>query len=269
MHRVCPLCGTDNKKWAASSYSKGEWLIKECLECSFVYLENPPYYEELEENFAWEKTYAKEAARRREKNPLLYWISSKAKRLKGKYLKRNKLLYLLRTLGVRGKVLEVGCGGGQFLKDLEEGCVPFGIEVSKNLARQANDAASRRGGMVHNTNSLDGLGRFKDATIDCVIMSSYLEHEVHPREVLAEARRVMKPGALLVVKVPNYGSINRRIRGRDWCGFRYPDHVNYFTPAQLAKTLSGAGYMIERFGFADRLPISDNMWLVASSRKDK
>lgn len=263
-HRACPLCGTDNKKRKPSVYSKGEWILKECQACSFVYLENPPVYEELEENFAWEKTYAKEAELRRERNPLLYRISSKGKELKGKYLKRNKLRDLLGKLSVTGKVLEVGCGGGQFLKGLGEGCVPFGIEISRHLAKKAHEAAAARGGEVYNTNSLDGLARFKDATFECVIMSSYLEHEVHPNEVLKEARRVLKPGGPLVIKVPNYGSLNRRLRGKNWCGFRYPDHVNYFTPSSLKEVLAKTGFSVARFGITDRLPTSDNMWLVAS-----
>ena len=37
------------------------------------------------------------------------------------------------------------------------------------------------------------------------------------------------PGGVAIVKVPNYGSLNRMVMGGNWCGFRIPDHVNYFT----------------------------------------
>jgi len=262
-HRPCPLCGADNRNRPASRYSKGEWLIKECPACSFVYLENPPPYSDLEENFAWEKTYAREVDYRRKRSPLLYWISSKNKKFKGKYLKRNKLRDLLKSFNVRGKVLEVGCGCGQFLKDLEDGCVPFGIEISKQLAKTATEAVSKRGGTVINASSLEGLARFDDGSFDCVIMSAYLEHEIQPKEVLKESQRVLRPKGRLIIKVPNFNSINRRIRDRNWCGFRYPDHVNYFTPKSLKEVLKGAGFSIEKFGLQDRLPTSDNMWLVA------
>ncbi|MCC6502971.1 MAG: class I SAM-dependent methyltransferase [Deltaproteobacteria bacterium] len=264
LHRVCPLCGTDNKVRPGSKYSKGEWKIKECKNCSFVYLENPPPYAELEENFAWEKTFAEETAFRRKRNPLLYWISTKNKEFKGKYLKRNKLRDLLKTLSIRGSVLEVGCAGGHILKSLGEGCVPFGIEISRQLARAAVKEIAGRGGEIINASSLDGLARFEEGRFDCVIMSAFLEHEVHPKEVLKEARRVLKPGGRLIIKVPNFGCLNRRVTGKNWCGFRYPDHVNYFTPSSLSAVLKGAGFSIEKFSFFDRLPTSDNMWLVAS-----
>lgn len=264
LHRKCPSCGADNRSRPESRYSKGEWLIKICPGCSFVYLENPPSYSELEENFAWEKTFAKETDYRRKRNPLLYWISTKNKEFKGKYLNRNKLRDLLKTLGVHdGNVLEVGCAGGHILKSLGEGCVPFGIEISRQLSKTAQEALAGRGGTVINASSLEGLARLEEGAFDCVIMSAYLEHEIHPKEVLKEARRVLKTGGRLIIKVPNFASINRVIRDRNWCGFRYPDHVNYFTPSSLKEFLKGAGFSIKKFNFLDRIPTSDNMWLVA------
>lgn len=52
------------------------------------------------------------------------------------------------------------------------------------------------------------------------------------------------------------------VRGKEWCGFRLPDHVNYFTPDSLVQMCQQVGFHIAKFSFADRLPTSDNMWLV-------
>jgi hypothetical protein len=93
-------------------------------------------------------------------------------------------------------------------------------------------------------------------------MTSYLEHEPNPRAVLEAGARVMKPGARLIVKVPNYASWNRAVRGARWCGLRFPDHVNYFTPGLLVRLLRESGFGIVRFDWRDRLPTSDSMWLV-------
>jgi hypothetical protein len=51
--------------------------------------------------------------------------------------------------------------------------------------------------------------------------------------------------------------------GQKWCGFRYPDHVNYWTPKTLNKIIKETGFEIVRFNFGDRFPTSDNMWLIA------
>jgi hypothetical protein len=71
----------------------------------------------------------------------------------------------------------------------------------------------------------------------------------------------LSPGGVALVKVPNYGSINRWVMGRRWCGFRFPDHLNYFTPARLRTMAEECGYRVE-FGLAGRLPTSDNMHAV-------
>jgi len=71
----------------------------------------------------------------------------------------------------------------------------------------------------------------------------------------------MKNGGVCVIKVPNYASWNRIVRGKKWCGFRYPEHVNYFTPDSLGKMADASGLRAVQT-FMDVLPISDNMWAV-------
>ena len=67
----------------------------------------------------------------------------------------------------------------------------------------------------------------------------------------------------MIVKVPNYASFNRRIRGRRWCGYRFPEHVNYFTPDTLTAMLEQCGFAIERCNLSDRFPLNDNLWVIA------
>jgi hypothetical protein len=66
----------------------------------------------------------------------------------------------------------------------------------------------------------------------------------------------------VVVKVPNFASVNRRLRGNRWCGFRFPDHVNYFTPATLARLAHEAGYVVDPGRRADRPLLGDNLYAV-------
>ena len=49
--------------------------------------------------------------------------------------------------------------------------------------------------------------------------------------------------------------------GRRWCGFRYPDHLNYFSPNTLRAMANKAGFETS-FGLTGCLPTSDNMWAV-------
>jgi hypothetical protein len=71
----------------------------------------------------------------------------------------------------------------------------------------------------------------------------------------------LRPNGVAVIKVPNYVSWNRYLRGPKWCGFRFPDHVNYFTPATLRQMAEDIGYRVI-IRWQDRLPTDDNVWAV-------
>ncbi|MEX2581308.1 MAG: class I SAM-dependent methyltransferase [Verrucomicrobiales bacterium] len=272
-HRVCPLCGADNRARTASRWSRGEWTVKVCGDCGFPYLENAPSCERLKDEFAWEKTSEEVTAARRAAAPARAAASRQVKKLKRRLLKRRKVLDLLVGSVVdaelSGHVVDVGCGTGSGVRKVaaelrERGLeiTPVGIEISAELAVAAQEKCRQLEGRCLHADALSGLENLAENSTAGVIMSSYLEHEVRPREVLAAALRVMKPAACCVVKVPNYDSINRRVAGTDWCGFRYPDHVNYFTPSSLRKMAEDCGFEIARQTLFDRFPTSDNMYAV-------
>jgi len=224
-----------------------------------IYLENPPPAEALEDDLAWEKSYAAEAEARRKREPVLAALSALGKQLRRR---RNKFLKLAGEYFHPGRILDVGCGSGHLLAQLPPDYIPFGVEVSRALAAYAHEQFARRGGRVIQASALEGMARFEPGSFDGVAMISYLEHELHPKEALAAALRLMKPGARLILKTPNAGSWNRAVRKERWCGFRWPDHVNYFIPEVLVNAVQKAGFGIVRFGPADWLPTSDNMWMV-------
>ena len=141
--------------------------------------------------------------------------------------------------------------------------IPNGIEISHELSQVAAQGFGPRGGRVLQADALTGLLQLLRSEYKGGIMTSFLEHDRRARETLIVKMRVMSPGARLIVKVPNYASWNRVIRGAEWCGFRFPDHVNYFTPTTLSRMITDAGFGILRFSQTDHLPTSDTMWLIA------
>lgn len=54
---------------------------------------------------------------------------------------------------------------------------------------------------------------------------------------------------------------------RKWCGFRYPDHVNYFTRASLAKLAAIAGFNMHVPWYLG-LPTDDNIMAILTPRAE-
>lgn len=218
-------------------YTRSPWPVAACDGCGFVYLSEVPDYDDLSVNLAWEKQHAEEKERRKKTNRLARFDALTRFRLKfGKVIDRNR-----HTKGVSatGRVLEIGCGGAT---RIPEGPTPYGIEISEGLAGKARPIFEARGGTVYHEPATTGIERFSENFFDSIIMRSYLEHEAQPRLVLERAFKRLKPGGRILLRSPNYNSVNRRIMGAEWCGFRFPDHVNYFTPRSLRALAESVGY---------------------------
>lgn len=259
-------------------FAPAPWQLRQCVDTGIIFLANPPLYAELDEEYAYEVTFEKESKARQAAEPVRYAASAWLKRFRSRVLKRNKTLDILvgqvaRSPSQRINVLDIGCGWGSLLdtlfralpEPLRTRCVPHGVEISAQLSRISDEKLRALGGRCIHAPSPEGLAQFTEGYFDVIVMASYLEHEVNPLPVLQQCRDRLKPGGSIIIKVPNFNCINRVARGARWCGFRWPDHVNYFTPATLVAIAHQAGLRVSRMTLLDRNPLSDNMYAVLST----
>ena len=258
--RACPHCGRSNHDGPVNAYSLEPWRIRDCSGCGFVYIDQAPDYGALSHELAWERTSVIEEARRAEIRPIS-WKLSKLTRWRLALLPRKQVADLIKRHAKPGNVIDLGCGAGGLLDPLPDDYIPYGVEISQELASQAKVIFAARGGAAIHGPALEGLNLFPDGFFSAASLRSYLEHESQPAQVLLALNRVLAKDGIAVVKVPNYGSINRLVTGRKWCGFRFPDHLNYFTPASLQAMAKACGFKTD-FGLTGKLPTSDNMWAI-------
>ena len=234
--RACPLCNKDAAT-PLPQYSRDEWRIVECTNCTMVYLQNPVDYVALEEDYAWEKTYAQLD---KERNRRKSWIKRAARqmRLLNYRMQGDPNNRFLKLLGP-GNILDIGCG------DVERWCppfVPYGIEISKAMQKTADAQMRKLGGECVLGAGAEAIWDFPKDKFDSIMMRSYLEHEVQVAKILEGSMHCLKPGGKIYVRVPNFNAVNRYISGPKWPGFRYPDHVNYFTVKTLKAVAAKAGF---------------------------
>ena len=68
-----------------------------------------------------------------------------------------------------------------------------------------------------------------------------LEHMPDPVDALSRARELLAPGGRVVIGVPNFGALDRRLFGASWDGLELPRHLYHFTRASLRNVLTTAG----------------------------
>jgi 2-polyprenyl-3-methyl-5-hydroxy-6-metoxy-1,4-benzoquinol methylase len=148
--------------------------------------------------------------------------------------------FLVDGLPPGARVLDVGCGRGVTLAELARlGYEAHGFEISADAALGA-DARAR----VRIAPSLEQAD-YPDAHFDGVLVWHVLEHVRDPRRTLETVRRVAKPGARIVVAVPNFSSPQARWAGAGWFHLDLPRHLHHFPLAALRRLLEDTGFAVE------------------------
>jgi len=258
--RPCPLCGGLEREVRAR---RDGWEIVECDRCEMVFLGAELAYDKQAKDHDWFEEHTKELAQRREKQPVMLFLSRWTRWLRPEPTAR--LLAQTLRWARQGKLVDFGCGDGRFLGLASAHFDAIGIELSP----QGAEAARQRTlpGKIFEGPVTDVAERELAAgAFDVVTQFGYIEHEWHPLAGLRIAHRLLKPGGVTILKTPNYASWNRHIRGMNWCGYHVPAHCNYFTPETLGRMLREVGFEPLPRPIADRLPTSDSLWMAARKR---
>lgn len=140
-----------------------------------------------------------------------------------------------------GRLLEIGCASGAFLHEMAgHGWNVQGIEFSENAAKRA----TKLGYSVH-TGQLETAPP-PDEPFDLIVGWMVLEHLHDPVGGLRKLREWVKPGAMLVLSVPNAGALEFRIFKDKWYALQLPTHLWHFTPSTLERTLNLAGWKLKK-----------------------
>lgn len=175
---------------------------------------------------------------------------SKGKVIAGESLARSAE----QILGVKGRLLEIGCGRGELLRGAANvGWDVRGIEMTETFARIAETQFAVP---VENApaETADALREHWDV----VVLAAVLEHVYDPMALLARVHGGLRPGGIVFIDVPNecslysrIGNLYLRLTGKDWAVNLSPTfppfHVVGFCPASLKWALVRTGLSPVRF----------------------
>jgi len=168
---------------------------------------------------------------------------TRLKRLDRAFGLRMRTLAVHRAAGnTPGRLLDVGCATGVFLDGMRRrGWQVQGVEPSTYAVRYARE----RFGLDVFEGLLEAAA-LPTASFDAITMWDVLEHVHEPRPVLSELARLLRPGGILVLSLPNPDSLEARLLDEFWLGWDLPRHLNLFRPALLREHLARHGMPVER-----------------------
>jgi 2-polyprenyl-3-methyl-5-hydroxy-6-metoxy-1,4-benzoquinol methylase len=257
----CKCCNSENLNFLYEGNDRlhnvqGEFSLFTCLDCGVVSVR--PLLSSGEINQYYPENY------------ISYPVPIGKEKLTIKRLDRQFGVFkrrkkIERYTGKRhGKILDVGCATGVFLKEMQNhGWEAYGVEPSVYAAGVAVDQLGLDvfKGYLNET-------KFKEHFFDVITLWDVFEHLPDPVETLQIIKRILKQDGKLVITMPNTDSWERKIFKQYWAGWDVPRHCHIFSPTAIKMLLTTQGLHIERLisftGMLGAIRISLDFWLQAS-----
>lgn len=231
MNNKCPWCGSDKAQinlWLRDEFlTKEDFHICECLNCGLLYTMPRPSKDKIGAYYKSEEYYSHQENTKG-------FIPKVYERVKKTNLKHK---YKLATNGLNvGKLLDIGCGVGDFLHTAEmHGWKCTGVEPSEDAKAIAQ---KRMQGEIFSSEELENM---PDGCFDLITMWHVLEHVDDLKWQVEQLRRLVKPDGRIVIALPNYKSYDGQYYKELWAAYDVPRHLNHFNKTTLAKIFKTSG----------------------------
>jgi glycosyltransferase involved in cell wall biosynthesis len=146
-----------------------------------------------------------------------------------------------------GRVLDLGCADGSIDERLRDrGHEVIGVDL------EAHDGVKERVDLFLVADLDAGLPVELTGEFDVVVAADVLEHVRRPERILDQVHKILAPGGVFVVSIPNFGHWYPRTRvalGRfdyDRRGILDHDHVRFFTRRSFENLIRGHGWKVRR-----------------------
>ena len=239
-HGTCNLCGADNHDVLFEKSQRLAHRVVRCRHCGLMYANPQECVDCLRMGGeGWAATFEPDGADR------AYF-----QKVNAQLADYARALNVLREFCPRqGRLLEIGCGPGLLLAHARtRGWDVVGLEPDP---RFANFARAHYGFEL--IEALLPQARVPDCTFDAALLLHVIEHMPDPLADLRQARRLLKPGGMLVVETPRFDSLMFKLLGkRERSLNNWPGHIYFFTVPTLSRLLEKAGFEVVRTDLVGR-----------------
>ena len=204
--------------------SHKEFTIAECDSCKFKFTNPRPFEREIGGYYKSEDYIS-------HSNTSKGFINSIYQSVR-KYTIKKKV-QLINSLNKKGRLLDIGCGTGEFLNMCQNnGWKTKGIEPSPE---------ARRFGIDNYKLEIDdesGIEKLEDHSFEIITLWHVLEHVPQLNKRVGELKRLLKLDGTLIIAVPNCNSLDAKIYKEHWAAYDVPRHLYHFTPSDIESLFS-------------------------------
>lgn len=229
----CPICDHINfvPFLVCTDYtvSQEKFQLVKCSTCNFVITTPRPNNEELGKYYQ-SADYISHTSKANSIIDKLYLIA------RSFTLKRKQRL-AAKLQPKRGKLLDVGCGTGDFLNTCNtDGWNVRGVEpgdVPREIARQKG---------INTVTSLDEV----EGSFNLITLWHVLEHVPDLSKTLSKLYNLLEDNGTLLIAVPNHTSLDASIYKEEWAGYDVPRHLWHFNQQNMEQLLRKNNFSLQK-----------------------
>lgn len=226
MHEVtaCPICGGTRLSHYLETrdyhLTHEVFALKRCEDCSLILTSPRPETKRLIEYYASDDYISHTSAGTN--------LLNQAYLLARRYTLRRKL-GLVERFAPKGRILDFGCGTGEFLKQAQtKHWDTYGVEP----AEKARNTARQQLPNIH-----ADVSSIQSQDLQAITLWHVLEHVPELNEVLVQLKERLSATGTIFIAVPNVNSYDSRHYGPKWAGLDVPRHLWHFGQPNMVRLL--------------------------------
>ena len=237
-HNVCPLCSSEkiflHFRCIDHLISKEEFAIFKCPACGFGFTQDYPDEAEIVRYYESDDYISHSDTSKGFSNKIYRLVRS------AMLLKKRNIIKKVTGLH-KGTLLDIGSGTGHFAGTMKKaGWQVKGIEINE----KARDFSISRFGLE--IIGPEQISTLEADSFDCITLWHVLEHFHDPFKYASDIHRLLKPGGLCLVALPNCSSFDAKHYGRFWAAYDVPRHLWHFNPTTFSLFAEKSGLILEK-----------------------
>ncbi len=237
-YEQCPVCGGTSfhsfLKAKDHTVSQEEFELLQCDGCQFVFTQDVPdeiaigpYYQSAD-YISHSDTQAGLI------NKMYHQVRN--------FTLRSKRNLVEKESGIkRGTLLDIGCGTGAFLNEMQNaGWKITGLEPDAGARKNAEELYGIPALPSHELFSI------VPQSLDVITMWHVLEHVHALDKYVEQIREIIRPGGTIFIAVPNYTSPDACNYKQHWAAYDVPRHLYHFSPASMRQLMKKHGLQVKK-----------------------